>query len=311
MQLIAGSTYSVSLPKEWIKKNRLKAGNEILIMEGSDKNITISAHENKVNFLEHITIDTAPYLQNIGQVLYAVYYLGVDKITLCSKNDLTENAKQEIRETLRHMSGTEIIYEDKKRIEISVLLDKSKVTFNHLLSRTALLINDSINNIIERKKISGVKLKEDEIDRLYHLMVKLISVSLIDSKTIKSSGIENVSLIPSLFLISKRLENIGDCIVGLAVALKKSSADRKNSFEVLNLTRNELERSIKHLTKKASSGFSKISPEQIEKTKAEIAKIKDKNTQTLLHTVIRYLGDIEEEVINISFYNNLFNEKEI
>jgi len=44
IQLIAGTTYSVSLPKEWVRKNNLKEKNEILFYEKNDRTLVISPY---------------------------------------------------------------------------------------------------------------------------------------------------------------------------------------------------------------------------------------------------------------------------
>ena len=121
IQLIAGTTYSVSLPKNWAKKNNLKKKDEILIIEKNDGTLSISPKEIKPKKLNDISMNVDNYVGVIDQILFATYYLGIEKITLFSK--LTKEVKKSIRKTLTHMSGTEINYEDKQKIVIRVLLD--------------------------------------------------------------------------------------------------------------------------------------------------------------------------------------------
>ena len=134
------------------------------------------------------------------------------------------------------MSGTEISYEDSHSVIIKVLLDKSKVDIMQIIYRISLIIKSSISNLIDNKDIDEIKMNENEIDRLYHLLIKMISLSLTDSCVLKSSKITNVSLIPYYFLIGKKLENIADNIENISQHLsdtKKQFEDRDKTLDVL------------------------------------------------------------------------------
>ena len=308
IQLIAGTTYSVSLPKEWVRKNNLKEKNEILFYEKNDRTLVISPYAIEGKKLNEISLDIDKYISAIDQILFAVYYLGIENISLFSKKELTKDVKSRIRKTITYMSGTEINYEDKQKITIKVLLDKSKVEIFQVLYRINLIIESSILNILEQLNINEIRINENEIDRLYHLITKIISLSIIDSNILNSSKIKNVSLIPAYFLISKRLENIGDNINHLSEYLHKTKVKFENKNEILNFAKTELNRSISYFMSKSTNIFQKINVDNLRIINDYILKSKDKTIQNYLEDIIRYVVDIEEEIVNISFYNQLIHE---
>ncbi|MCD6398981.1 MAG: hypothetical protein J7L08_03605, partial [Candidatus Aenigmarchaeota archaeon] len=144
IQLIAGTTYSVSLPKKWIKKNKLKEQDELIISEKNDKTLSILSASEEIGEISEITLNIDDYMENIDQILFAVYYLGIETINIVSKNILKKEDKKKIRKTLTHMSGTEISYEDKQKMTIKVLLDISKTDIKQILYRLYLIIESSI-----------------------------------------------------------------------------------------------------------------------------------------------------------------------
>ena len=308
IQLIAGTTYSVSLPKEWVRKNNLKEKNEILFYEKNDRTLVISPYAIEGKKLNEISLDIDKYISAIDQILFAVYYLGIENISLFSKKELTKDVKSRIRKTITYMSGTEINYEDKQKITIKVLLDKSKVEIFQVLYRISLIIESSILNILEQLNINEIRINENEIDRLYHLITKIILLSIIDSNILNSSKIKNVSLIPAYFLISKRLENIGDNINHLSEYLHKTKVKFENKNEILNFAKTELNRSISYFMSKSTNIFQKINVDNLRIINDYILKLKDKTIQNYLEDIIRYVVDIEEEIVNISFYNQLIHE---
>src|SRR3989338_4338420 len=308
IQLVAGTTYSISLPKDWVRKNNLKEQNEVVMTEKNDRTLVLSSHASDEKELNSISLNIDEYVHDIDQILFAIYYLGIENITLFSKNELAKDSKSRIRKTLVHMSGTEIVLEDKNKMVIRVLLDKSKVSIKHIIYRIYLIIELSATNLLEGFDIEEIKINEAEIDRLYNLSAKIVSLALIDTNILQSSEIKNASLIPSYFLISKRLENIADSINHLADYMQKNSTSFESKKEILAFVKSELGRSISYLMKKPLKLFEKIGKEDANKMLRITEKIKDKSITSYLGDIIRYIVDIEEEIVNISFYEHLIRE---
>ena len=153
IQLIAGSTYSVSLPKEWVLQNNLKEKEEVYITKKSDRSLVIFPElSEKVGQRDTFEFVIEDYKVDLTQILFVLYYLGFENITITSKKELTTEHRSKTKKALRHMVGTEIFFEDKNRIELKVLLDKSKVDINQLFYRTFLLISSSLDLIHDKKK---------------------------------------------------------------------------------------------------------------------------------------------------------------
>ena len=155
IQLIAGTTYSVSLPKEWVKKNHLKEKNEIIFHEGNDRTLILSSHLSENKKYRDIALNIDEYSGNIDQILFSVYYLGFETISLFSKKEISKGAETSIRKALSNMSGTEIVYEDKNNIKIKVLLDKSKIDIIQVIYRIILIIESSIESLLNNFDIGS------------------------------------------------------------------------------------------------------------------------------------------------------------
>ncbi len=310
IQLIAGSTYSVSLPKQWVKKSKLKEKDELLLHEKSDGTLLVSPQVLEDRRINEITLNVPEYLHNLDQILFAVYYLGIETVNLYSRDKISKEAKTKIRKSLTNMSGTEISYEDEKKVIIRVLLDKSKVEISQVLNRINLVIEMSIENILGKMDINEIRINENEIDRLYHLITKITSVSLIDSNILASSNIGNTSLIPHYFLLSKRLENIGDNLNDLAKYLKRKRL-RFNNKEFLALVKKELNRSMKHVKQKFPTIFQKMDAEELKRANLQVSRLPDPVISDHLKAILKYVDDIEDEVVNLSFYNQLIRDKVI
>ncbi|MBU1975040.1 MAG: AbrB/MazE/SpoVT family DNA-binding domain-containing protein [Nanoarchaeota archaeon] len=301
IQLIAGATYSVSLPKEWVKKNRLKPKQEVQITENVDGSLLITPHASESTEWTDVTLNVDRYLDSIEQIIFAVYYQGAENINLYSKEKMSKEIKSRIRKANTQMIGTEVTHEDSKRIHIKILLDKRKVDVIQTFYRISILIDSSLANLKEGLDIDEIRINENEIDRLYHLITKIIALSLTDTNILHSSKIENISLIPSYFLMAKRLENIGDNIKHMSEYLHESQ--KQMSFQMLRPIQDELIRCIKYLRSKNKEIFPKICPVLLDKITKSIDTVKDRIVYSYLDDILRYLIDIQVEIIKMSFYN--------
>jgi len=311
IQLIAGTTYSVSLPKEWVKKNNLKEKQEINLQEINDGTIILSPDSIKEMRINEISLDIRDYLENIDQILYALYYLGIEKIEIYSKENMSKEIKAKIRKTFSHMSGSEISYEDEKKIVLRILIDKTKINLKQVIHRITLVLDLSIQNLLEGPDKREIKINEDEIDRLYHLATKIITIALIDYNILHSSEIHNVLFIPSYFLICKKLENIGDNINHLSTHIISHKINIKPYEEYLQFFREELNRIVKHILKNYPNIFIKIPDKERKATKQKIFQIDDKIISDYFKETLRYIRDIEDEIVQISYNKQLIKERSI
>ncbi|MEK6946560.1 MAG: AbrB/MazE/SpoVT family DNA-binding domain-containing protein [Nanoarchaeota archaeon] len=308
IQLIAGTTYSISLPKDWVKRHNLKEKNELMLYEANDRSLIITPHHIATKKSNEINLNIDDYLNNIDQILFSVYYLGIENINLFSKKGISKDAEIKIRKTLANMSGTEITYEDKNNIKIKVFLDKSKIDILQVIYRIILIIESSITSLLGEFSIEEIRINENEIDRLYHLISKIISLSLTDAGILQSSNINYSSLITSYFLIGKKLENIADNINHISEHLNSSKGKFEHSKEILLGIKEEMDICATAIIGNKKNVFEKLSSEKIKRINSLISGIKDKVILNYAEDIIRYTIDIEEEIVIISFYNHLISQ---
>src|SRR5659263_614289 len=87
-----GSTYVISLPKKWVKKTNLKAGDSLIVTEhGSSLMIETSIIENESRIKE-INISQIKSSDALERLLIAFYLVGYDtiKIKLDRKDHFSE-----------------------------------------------------------------------------------------------------------------------------------------------------------------------------------------------------------------------------
>jgi hypothetical protein len=80
IQLVAGVTYSVSLPKPWVERNRLKNKSEIAFVEKGDGSLVISpAQSPRSKEISTFSIVLDDFKEDVSQALFVLYYFGTEK----------------------------------------------------------------------------------------------------------------------------------------------------------------------------------------------------------------------------------------
>ncbi len=293
LQLVAGSTYTISLPKQWVIRNNLKVSDHLTIYEKSGKSLIVSVEHIKDENTE-IKINVDKY-SSIEEIIFSVYYMGVERIDLWSEKSIIPEKKKIIRRAVRKLSGVEIIFESKKMITLNLLLDKSKLNINQILYRISLIILQSIDSIDNGDEIEA---NEKEIDRLFHLSKAILSLSMRNPGILESSGVDNLLLIPSYNGIAKKFEKIHDDLYRLVNYYQKSDIG-----EIIKYTREVTETTRDFILKPGKPVD--IESEGLE----EKADTFGNSVAILLRDLVTHTRDLEKHLVQFSFYRSIEKDK--
>jgi len=308
IQFVGNSTFIVSLPKKWVLKSNLKEKSELFLNELSTGELILSPKISEISSFSRIELNADELGLKVFQSVFSAFYLGFERIKIFSNKEMSHAMRAELKETLRHLSGAEIVSESPKEITLRVFHDKTKIELNQLLSRTGLVLSDLIHNCLERKKLDEIKRDEDELDRLYHLSAKIITLSQVDFNILNSSGIKKNLLIVPYFLVAKRLENLGDSIENIALNVIEGKVSSAEIKPLLFFFESEIMKCVKALTAEKDNLFCVMAKEKEKETEKLISKTSVKVKDRLLG-MLKYLVDIQEEIVIINFYKKLMKEK--
>lgn len=308
LQRVAGSTYTISLPKAWVMAQRLAHGQDLAVIENDDKTLTIAPEEPATGGEDGATITYDDHSHVLEQVLLATYYKGYEAITIKSKEQLPDQARHAIRKTLQDLSGAEVVHESPESITVAVMLKKDTIDIHQVFYRIHLILHASLSTLLNKMDWQEIELNEDEIDRLYNLTVKLITGSLTDTALLKSTGIHDVTLIPSLFLLGKRYENLADTIKNIAGLTYEGKADLEEARPLLQRVLAELKRCSRYLAGKQEAIFTPMTAEEEQEDQKLVDGISHRQLRVYAQEAYRYLVNIEEELVTTSYYRKLARE---
>jgi phosphate uptake regulator len=225
-----GSSILVSLPSLWIKGNNLKKGSIVPVHINRDNSISIFPSEDDV--ADKIKELTIPYssvsMDMLVNQVYGGYLLGYDMIRIKASSQISFEDADRIKKAMRKLVGLEIVDEDGFLISAQFLLDADTLNAEKILRRMSAIVAGMYRDMLEaiklkenssiRKVISG---RDDEVDRQYFLLVRLIRSAMMDQKLAGKLDLSNIDIL-DYRISANLLESAGDYIVDLTNAIDLS-----------------------------------------------------------------------------------------
>lgn len=228
-----GSSILISLPSEWIKTNKLRKGSTLPIDINRDNTISIfPSEEDASDKVKEVAISYSPAsMDTLVNQVYGAYLLGYDLIRIKGGTQISFDDAGRIKKAMRKLVGLEIVDEDGLTIVAQFLLDANTLDAEKILRRMSSIVAGMYRDVLEgirsndsiiRKVIAG---RDDEVDRQYFLLVRLIRSAMMDQKLAAKLNLSNIDIL-DYRIAANHLESAGDYIVDLASSIQDLSRAR-------------------------------------------------------------------------------------
>ncbi len=225
VQITGKSSYIVSLPKNWIKNNKIKKGDTIAIVEEDEGELRITKvleTKKKEKPAPKVFLDKLSDSELITTIL-GNYVIGVDNLEILSeKKEMNPSQKKVTVDTIRNLIGFEVISESQNLIKVKNLLEPSDFILDEVVNRLALIsssmLKDALSAVIELdpKKVEEIEIRDDEVDRLYLLIQRLLTIGIRDKVIARKIGLENNGAAMGWSTVVRSIERIADASVQIA-----------------------------------------------------------------------------------------------
>lgn len=212
LQKTSGGSFLVSLPKEWVLRNRLEKGSTVGIVS-PDMGILI-VDPNPMGAREPRSIELE-LTQDIGRALTAGYLSGYERITIRGKKVITSSQKDEIESSAARLAGLEIINETSDTVllaNLSVPLDLSVVDVMRRMYQIGdSMLLDAVESLVRGNEglAKNVIERDDALDRLYFLLIRLLKMAVRDQRSADKMGVLPTQCL-DLRIAASMMEKIGD-----------------------------------------------------------------------------------------------------
>jgi phosphate uptake regulator len=242
------------LPKEWVEANRLDKSIEVEL-ETSDNTISITAGKTERPSKEVVISYPLPQDENIVANITGAYLLGYDIIRIKAKTLIPGEDREKIRNSMRRLVGMEIVEEDSSNVNVQFLLDATTLNPQKILKRISSIALGMFNDISlslisdDRSTLQTLAHRDDEVDRQYFLLVRLIRSTISDKRLATAFNLENIDVL-DYRIAANILETTSDTLVEIANSLSNTTLSKNDLKKIYELTKD-----IESIHKKSIDAF--------------------------------------------------------
>ena len=148
LQKTGGSTLIVSLPKKWIKKNKLDAGSEVRLLKQPDGTISIDPGQSDPSKKIAIVKCNDEENQHLFRNLIGTYLAGSTEIKVVGSPRLTVKERKTIRKFSASVIGLEIIEEEATQAILTDMSNPGALPFRTAIKRLYKIVSAMYNDSI-------------------------------------------------------------------------------------------------------------------------------------------------------------------
>jgi phosphate uptake regulator len=246
IQFTGGSSYVLTLPKDWVKSLGIKKNDSLGLIVQPDGTLLITTRTSEIRpqRTKEIKVEQVRDLTHLFRILIGTYIMGYSTIVVRSQGRMPGPARETVMRFVQMTIGPEVMEESSSSITVKDLLNPAEMPFDKTIRRMHILVRtmheDALSSLEKRDGAlaEDVIRRDGDINRLNWLAARQHSIMLADMTLARRMGI-SLEDAGHFFLIARILERIGDHGVRISRA-------------VLQLVDKRLEKDLQGLLKQAS-----------------------------------------------------------
>ena len=329
LQVTGGSTFILSLPKNWAIRNELKRGSSMVVREEDDGSLSISPSKFVKKEKQDEAFIKASLNDNpdaIMRTAISAYLDGYNILHIRAQGQkvLSSKLRNHLKSFARHyLVGTEIVIDTPTDLTLQVLLNYPELTVQNALSRMSIIASSMHKEAISSlKKLDYSSAKsvietDREVNRFGLYIVRLLKLTVSNPRIVKEIGLNSQRDCLGYRLIAKAVERTADHATKIAentILLKEQvNQELLNKIDQLSgladsMFESAMDALFRHDFNLAESVIEKLS--QVHKLEKETvvflqnAKTEEIGSLRLVIESVRrtaeYASDISEVVLNLN-----------
>ena len=222
LQVTGGSTFILSLPKDWATRNELKRGSSMVVREEEDGSLSIAP----ANFPKKEKQDEAYIKASLNdnpdavmRTAISAYLSGYNVLHIRAQGQkvLSSKLRNHLKTFARHyLVGTEIVIDTPTELTLQVLLNYPELTVQNALSRMSIIASSMHKEAIAAlKKLDYPSAKavietDREVNRFSLYIVRLLKLAVSNQRIVKDIGLTSQKECLGYRLIAKAVERTAD-----------------------------------------------------------------------------------------------------
>lgn len=223
IQMTGGSSYIITLPKEWVVALKLKKNDPVVVEAQPDGTLLISPKASEEASRKEIAfrLDEHYTGSRLFRSLVAAYMSGYSSIAISSKKALPSYTRTVVRRFVSMAMGQEVVEEREDFVLIKDLLNPTEMAFDKTVRRMYMVVRQMCADALAAVKNKDTGLAQDVIgrdndaDRLGWLVARQYRLLLSNPGLARKMNV-SVEESTAYFLTTRMIERIGDHAVRIA-----------------------------------------------------------------------------------------------
>lgn len=242
------NSHIITLPKEWVVKNKVSQGDVVSLKDNGD-GLIVQAHLQPVKSPEkYLTINVdGKGLKKIKAEIFSAYLCNASTMEIIG-NGLSTLA-EEIKGIIHSLAGLEVLEQTSTKLVAKDLINVQEISLKATIRRMDIITKSMIEDLFLCAQSCGVEAKspgplaenleqrDKEVNRLYYLALRVISGALNEPSSMQELKLTPLAL-HHCYLIIVRLERIADQAKGIVADLPVacfSGRAKQDFLELLKL----------------------------------------------------------------------------
>jgi len=242
VQVTGGSTYTVSLPKDWATKNDVDSSTTVEFHSEQDLLLlTPRSEEGRTEGTLDITGLTEDH--ELTRAVMTMYVSGFDVINL-ETDRMTAEQRRTIRDSTQRLVGLEVIEEMPNKMVLRDLLDSSELSIENAITRMRLVSLTMLEDAVEALLTDNDALaqdvieRDDDVDRLWYMTSRVFRTVLRNPTAANEIGFSRETCF-DFQSSARQLERIADHATKIAELALEAGEIPDEAMEPLRVLREE------------------------------------------------------------------------
>ncbi len=212
VQLTGGSTFTISIPKEWARDHDISAGEEV-VFHPENGSLLLSPASSSGPTKGRLNISEREGDALMRGVM-TMYVSGFDEIELTA-DQISPSQRRVIREATQSLVGLEVLEEKVDTVIIQDLLDSAELSVHSAVERMHLIARSMLEDSVialknhDMELASDVIARDDDVDRLWYVVSRIFRGTLRSPQMAREIGLSRENCF-DYHSSARQLERIAD-----------------------------------------------------------------------------------------------------
>jgi len=299
LQHIKGGSFTLSLPKEWVEKRKLKRGEEIAVFEEEDGSLRLypikMEREEPAEVV--LALEDFPEVRALEYCIGTYYIQGSNRISIASKKMIPADVKKRLKLLRMELPGVEVAEETADVVSFHVMIDPAAFLLESLIEKTASfslhLQEDAVKSILKNdfQLASEVIERSREALRHYRMTIRQVALASFSKTIARKVGVKNCRECVTFALIARDLNRLVYHSSSIARQFLFLESKAKISREILRMIE-DVSSIVHEMQRDAVQSFLKKDVMLAIATMGRMSDVRRKE-ETLLTTILKKVKDAD------------------